>query len=185
MTSTASSALRLLRTLLPGLLLVTAASGCGEDATPPDIARDAGMYEVALEELIATSGVELVEGWADPVVFVEVLVEDGIDLETQVAVVEDFAEVYRIRFVDELAEAIELDVAGLPAREGTLLVALGPIEPDGEGYVLHAEYYIAADDAAAFEFHFEDHRPAGSDQPVMRLTDEPVAVATELVVEPL
>lgn len=161
----------------------TLVTACGEQPPSPGVERAADMYQSAVEHLVEVSGVELNAGWDAPVIFVEVLEADAVDLETQVAVVEDFDDAYRIRFVDALAEAIDIETETLPVREGTLLVVLGPIERDGTAYTLHAEYYRNLDHAAAYEYEFEDRQPASAEIPKMVLTGEPTQVATELVVE--
>ncbi len=170
------------RLLLAFTLISVMTSACGEEEFPPQVKQDAEIYEAALNHLVEVSGVELAENWVDPVVFVEVLDTTEVDLETQVAVVDEMDEEFAIRFVDDLGEAVDIELDDLPVREGTILIAFGPIEVDGAEYRFHAEYYIDSDESLGLSFRFENRQPAGADRPRMVLIGEPVEVPTELVV---
>ncbi len=172
---------------LARILLVLAAfvglsTSCVENTPEEAVQRDADFYETALMHLIDASEAELTARWSDPVVFVEVLEPESVDLETQIAVVDDLEEEYRIRFIDELAEAVEMEVAGLPVREGSLLVAFGPLIMEQSDVILHGEYYLDADSSAAFEYRFVVEPAASGTGTVVTMVDAPSDVATELVV---
>ncbi len=163
-------------TMLLGVV-VGLCAGCGDKLAEPAVLRDAAVYESALLHLIDSSGVELSDRWADPVVFVETLEPESVDLETQIAVVDGFQDEYRIRFVDEISEAVDFELPDLAVREGTLLVAFGPIVVDGDDLLLHGEYYLGATDAAAFDYRFQAD-PTGN----LVMVGDPVDGVTELVV---
>lgn len=129
--------------------------GCTTGPSVDTTARDASIYEAVIIDLGERSGRSLDRDDGEaPVVFIETLGSDAIALETQVEVVAQLAETYEIRFIDDLDEAVEIDVEGWPVRSNSLLIGLGPIQVDDETEV-RGEVYLRADDVRAFRYSLE------------------------------
>lgn len=167
---------------LVGLVLVVLAAACTGEAKPAATEGQAAMYEAVIHDLVSRSGVELSETLIEPVVFVEVLETNTIDLDTQVLVIDGLREAYNVRFIDDIAEAVS-EEEEQAVRPGTLLIVFGPIDIEGTYYSLHAEYYLAAGDAAAFGYQFENRQSVSADQPGMVMTATPKPAETLLVLD--
>lgn len=136
------------------LLLVSA---CGESANPDSAERSATIYGAVIEDLaddVVGSGTENEDL---PIVFVEALNPDGIELEVQVEVIASLAEIYDVRFIDDIDEAVDVDLDHRPVREGSALVGLGAIVVDGTADV-RGEVYSQTDQVLAFRYSL---RPVG------------------------
>lgn len=169
---------------LLGLALIGLLAACTDDPQPSAAERDAAMYGSVVQDLVDRSGVELGETWIEPVVFVGALETNTIELDTQIMVIDQLRDFYSIRFIDDIIEAIDQQEDQQPVRPGTLLVVFGPVEMDETEYTLHAEYYLAAGETAAFRYRFENRQPASAARPSMVMTDPPARVETLLVVTP-
>lgn len=140
--------LRLTITLGLSLFLFGCTSGQPVDTT----ARDASIYQAVITDLCNRSGQTLDAGNGEvPVVFIESLGSDAIALETQVEVIAKLAETYEIRFIDDLDEAVEVDVDGWPVRSNSLLIGLGPVQADEETEV-RGELYLRTDEIRAYRY---------------------------------
>lgn len=135
--------------------------GCTTGPSVDTTARDASIYQAVIMDLGERSGQSLDSHDGDaPVVFIETLGSDAIALETQVEVIAQLAETYEIRFIDDLDEAVEIDVEGRPVRSNSLLIGLGPIQVDDETGV-RGEVYLRADDIRAFRYSLEARSDGG------------------------
>jgi hypothetical protein len=140
--------LRLTTTLGLSLFLLGCTTGQSVDTT----ARDASIYHAVITDLRDRSGQTLDAGDGEvPVVFIETLGSEAIALETQVEVIAKLAETYEIRFIDDLDEAVEIDVDGRPVRLNSLLIGLGPVQADKEAEV-RGEVYLRADEIRAYRY---------------------------------
>jgi hypothetical protein len=111
-----------------------ALGACGGSAPTPRQDRTAAVYTAILRAMLAPSADEAV-------VFVAPLPEQkSVSLETQAAVIRDFTDGVKVRFVDALSEAIDADTPGSPAKEG-LVVLLGPVPAAGNPVEVDTERY--------------------------------------------
>lgn len=131
-------------------VLVGLATACSRDTGEDTTARDVAVYRSVIADLVDRSVVELDDSQGSPVLYVEGL-GALIPLAVQVGVVAAFADDYEIRFIDDLAEAIEADEPHRPVRGDGLLVGLGPVVVDG-GATLRGEFYVREGDVAAFGY---------------------------------
>lgn len=153
-------------------------TACGSDQVDDPAKDDAEIYRAVIGDLVARSGVAFPPSEDTPVLYVEALGVDGIELEIQVEVVTAWGERYDIRFIDDRSEAIDPDLQGLPVREGSLLLGLGRITRNGTAEV-RGETYLSEADVRAFRYTL---RPAGSGWTIV---GDPVAIEPEgLVTSP-
>jgi hypothetical protein len=125
--------------------------GCGIDTEVDDADRNATIYRSVIADVVGRSGVGLDDSDDLPVLFIEAFEADGISLEVQVEVVTSFIEQYEIRFIDDRDEALEDDLEGLPVRENSVLIGLGPIVLDGTADV-RSERYLSTDAVSAYRY---------------------------------
>ena len=125
--------------------------GCGSNSEVDDADRDATIYRSVIADVVDRSGVSLDDSEHRPVLFIEAFEADGISLEVQVEVVASFIEQYDIRFIDDHDEALEDDLEGLPVRENSVLIGLGPIVFDGTADV-RSERYLSTDAISAYRY---------------------------------
>lgn len=122
--------------------IVLAACGDGGD---PVVAVDAAAYSTVL-------AAQLPPPAADedplPVVFVVSIGDEPLSLEDQISIVDDHAETHDIRFVDDLAAAVDLEVELVPVRDDGIVVGLGTI-PAERPYVVRVETYRTDQDVTA------------------------------------
>jgi hypothetical protein len=133
-------------------------TACGSNPVDDPVQDDAEVYRTVIGDLVARSGVVFPPSEKPPVLFVEALGVDGIDLEVQVAVVTAWVERYEIRFIDDRGEAIDPDLEGFPVREGSLLLGLGLITRNGTAE-MRGETYLSQSEVRAFRYEL---LPAGS-----------------------
>ncbi len=131
--------------------LAVVLSGCTSSTEVETIAPNAAVYGLVIVDVIDRSGVELDSSDALPMVFVEAFDTDGIALDVQVDVINDLIEQYEIRFIDEHEEAIAVDLAGLPVRENSLLIGLGPLVHD-DNIDIRIEVYQSMDAIRAYRY---------------------------------
>ncbi len=168
---------RLLAAAASVLYLCTLAA-CSNSAEQSQTDPLRQMYETVIHDLVARSEAELTEAeletnWSHPVVYVDWLPTIEIPLELQVAVIEDLAEVYQIRFIDDMIEAVDTKLEGTPVDPGTLLIVFGELDVDGTDYLLHAEYYLSEDATGAYLYSFENRQAVSADRPGMVMAREP------------
>ena len=144
--------------------------GCTSDGEEPDTAHDAAVYRAVILDLVDRSAVALDDSEALPVLFVEGLASE-VPLEVQVDVIADFADVYDVRFIDELEEAIETEADGQPVRDNSLLVGLGPVVGD-RTVSLRGELYVRDGDVQAYGYEL---MPSGDDSWAIVGDPEPIA----------
>ncbi len=123
--------------------------GCaGEVASQDD--RESDIYAEALAWIVARPDVADAED--APPIYIEHLGPDGIPLDVQVELIEHFDESdVELRFVDGREEAVDETLDGMPVRDGSVLVGLGPISDD-QPTELRAELYRDLDDVTAYRF---------------------------------
>lgn len=138
--------------MLPGAVVVALlAAGCS--STPaPDETREIDVYEAILRWIIDHTE-EAVSDADDETrtVFVDNLGPEEISLDTQVELVVRLADEANLRFVDELEEAIDVDLEGQPVRDGAVLVGLGLMQEETPIEV-RGEVYLDADDVRGWRF---------------------------------
>ncbi|MFT7598435.1 MAG: hypothetical protein ACI8TP_001356 [Acidimicrobiales bacterium] len=162
--------------MFTGLLLALVTSGC--TATEPTTeARDAAIYREVLDALMVQAPIDISEPGSDdepslPILYVRSLDPSGIPLETQVAMVAMDEAIYELRFIDDMEEAIEIDLENQPVREGGALVGLGPIDADADAGV-RGELYLERDNVVAYRFVLQ-----GDDQ-TWTVDGDPVEVEPE------
>jgi hypothetical protein len=83
-----------------------------------------------------------------PVVFVVSIGDEPLSLEDQIEIVARHAETHDIRFVDDLAAAVDVEVDQRPVRDGGVVVGLGTIPAEGP-YVVRVETYRTHEDVTA------------------------------------
>lgn len=131
------------------MVLGLGATACDGDDEPPGSAAaphpDADSYAVAIADLLPPGDDT---GEAAPIVFL-VPLDEPLALDAQATLIESFAPGHDIRFVDDLAAAIDADQPGSPPREeAVLVVGLGPIA-DEPPHLVRIERYRTADDVVA------------------------------------
>ena len=119
-------------------------AACGDDedpaAKPDSVEAVADAYVAALDATLPPTD----EG-ADPVVvYVWQFAEKPMSLDDQVVVIDDLAERYDVRFVDEVDAAVDPDVTLAPPRDDGLLVGLGPVTVDAP-HTVRVEIYANED----------------------------------------
>lgn len=140
------------------VVLALALVACGSDRIDDPVQDDAEIYRTVISDLVTRSGVVFPRSEDPPVLYVEALGVDGIDLEIQVDLITAWVDRYDFRFIDDRSEAIDPELDGFPVREGSLLLGLGPITRDGIAEV-RGETYLSEDDVRAYRYAL---RPAGS-----------------------
>lgn len=140
-----------LASLAAVLAVVGILSSCGRSTEVDDTTRNAEVYRSVIVDVVDRSGVVFDAVEDLPVLFIEAFDADGIALEVQVQVVSSFLEEYEIRFIDQRDEAVEIDLEGLPVRENSLLIGLGPIVVDG-GVDVRGELYLSAEAVSAYRY---------------------------------
>lgn len=124
--------------------------GAGEDPAP-----NGDTYAAALASVLDTGGTA-----ADPLPVVYVVpLEAALDIEAQAAVIGAFADSHDVRFVDELAAAVDGERPGHPPRDDAIVVALGPIAATPPYQVRLEQYHTEADvDAALLTLDYRTDR---------------------------
>ena len=142
------------RAVAVGLSVIVAAIGlvvgCAGDAVDDATARDTAVYRSVVFDLVDRSTVVLDDSDQRPVLFVDALASE-VPLEVQVEVVSDFDQLFEVRFIDELDEAIEADTPGRSVRSNSLLIGLGPVVGDATASV-RGELYLQDGEARAFRY---------------------------------
>lgn len=125
-----------------GLFVAVAlVAGCGS-SSPPAVADqvDATTYTAVISRFVPPS--------IDPddvrVVYLAGVGPTEMSLEDQIAVIDGFADTHEIRFVDDLAAAVDSDLPGSPPRDDGLLIGVGKITSESP-YTVRVEVYKDAD----------------------------------------
>lgn len=74
-----------------------------------------------------------------PIVYV-VPIDESMGIDAQAAVIESFSASHDVRFVDELAAAVDADTPGRPPRDEAIVLAVGPVDPEPP-HLLRIEQY--------------------------------------------
>lgn len=94
------------------------------DPAPVDVPAEA--YATVVERYLSPPDVEDER----TVVYVVPVSGDALSLDTQVAVVNELAELYDVRFVDDVDAAVDDDSTDVPPRDEGMLIGLGRISAD-------------------------------------------------------
>lgn len=128
------------RTAVAAFALLAAACGDASPATgPPE--PDAEAYRSVLATTLTTPADPVVE----PVVVYLVALDGAVDIGTQASMIEAFADWYDIRFVDELAAAVDETDPALPPRDDAVIIGLGTIATEPPHQVRVEEYHSITD----------------------------------------
>ncbi|MFP5487086.1 MAG: hypothetical protein ACLGHQ_02105 [Acidimicrobiia bacterium] len=113
-----------------------------DEAPPPG----ADTYETAIAEILDLPDTPIDDEPPEalPVVFV-VPIDEALGIDAQAAVIDSFATSHDVRFVDDLAAAVDDDVPGSPPRDDGIVLAVGTIDPSPPHRVRIEEYRTAAD----------------------------------------
>ncbi len=116
--------------------MVTGGFACADDV--PEVSPVGEIYGAVLAALVAEQPVATTAPGAMPVVYVAPLDKRyRIGLGDQAEVLERLRLVVDVRFVDDRAEAIDDKRPERPVRDGAVLVELGPVINEKDGYSLH------------------------------------------------
>lgn len=167
--------------LVAGVALLAATACDGSDATPTDPVDErpppgAATYEVAIAEILDLPAPTGTEPPPDPLpVLYLVPIDETLGIEDQAAVIDAFAATIDVRFVDELAAAVDVETPGSPPRDEAIVLGLGPIDQTPPHLVRIEQYRSAADvDATLLTLAFVVDRwvvTAAEDVPAEALTD--------------
>lgn len=131
-----------------------AAAGCDQtgsaDPPPPDTEPAPGVatYVIAIASVVGEPDPSPDEPPGPlPVLFLVPLAEP-MSIDDQATVIESFSASHDIRFVDELAAAVDIDEPGRPPRDDAVVLGLGPIDPEPP-HRLRVEQYRSDDDVEA------------------------------------
>lgn len=130
-----------------------AALGSCSDSTDDPTAgtgRSTAVYRAVLEWVITQEPAPL-DG-DELLVFVDDRDEGAVDIDVQGTLIEDLADTAEIRFIDDRAEAVDIDDVGSPVREGGVLVGLGAVPGEGDVVEVYVDRYRHATDVAAWTF---------------------------------
>jgi hypothetical protein len=131
-----------------GALVVAA---CGDSDGGENQPSRTDAYTVMIDWLLANSDVEFGEHCESRVVFVEAMGPNGIALDDQVGLVNEYDDALDLRFIDSREEAID-DAAELFAvRDDCVLIGFGPMAA-GPSVEVRAETYQHSDAVSAFRF---------------------------------
>lgn len=120
------------------LVTLAAVGGCGGDDDGVDPVGAAG-YSAVIDNFAPPVPLD----GTRPVVYVARLGEEPFALDDQVAMIAAFEENYDLRFVDEIAAAVDDEDSDAPPRDDGLLFAIGTIST-AIPHVVRVEIYRAA-----------------------------------------
>lgn len=144
------------RCLVVVLAFLVLLSGCGNRQPAVDnTGRDAAVYRTVILDLVDRSTVDLDGTEEIPILFIEALGADDFGLPLQIEIIATFLDQYEIRFIDDRAEAIEIDLPRSPVRAGSLLIGLRPIVVD-EVADIRAEVYTNSEDVRGYSYTLTD-----------------------------
>lgn len=121
------------------------ASACGPGPDGErEIAIDATTYVAAIDPFLPPN----TDPDARPVVYIVPVGDAALPLGTQVAVIDAFAELHDVRFVDSDDAAVEADTEGQPPRDDGMLLGVGTVS-ESAPHVLRVEIYAGHDEVEA------------------------------------
>ena len=133
------------------LVVLAAACGGDDDAGDRDIP---GVYVAVIRSLAPGN-----TGVLPDLVYIEALPGTKLSLEDQAAVVKTFGDAITVRFVDDRAEAVEVDQPQARVRHDGVLLRMAPAQTSGDGVSVKTTRYVARDDerTACLDLHEVDH----------------------------
>lgn len=118
---------------------------CGSGEDEPVVEVDAGTYSAVLNEFLPpAAGVDEDR----PVVYVAPLGAEPLSLDDQIVVIDAVAETHDVRFVDDLAAAIDAERADGAPRDDGLLIGMATVKSDPP-HTVRVEVYADADEVVA------------------------------------
>lgn len=130
------------------------AAGCDQagsaDPPPSDTAPEPGIdtYVIAIESVVGEPDPTPDEP-PDPLpVLYLVPLAEPMSIDDQATVIESFSASHDVRFVDELAAAVDPEQPGRTPRDDAIVLGLGPIDPQPP-HLLRIEQYHSATDVEA------------------------------------
>lgn len=149
-------------------------ASCTSESAPDGPDRSVQIYAAVLTWLLEHEA-PVAPGPSEererPLVYVDHLGPEQLDLQVQIELVSRFDEEYELRFIDATSEALDSERINAPVRQDRLLIGLGPV-PDTFPFSVRAEVYRNARDIDAYRFE------------VVRWTGEWVLGEEPEVVEP-
>jgi len=127
---------------------LTACNGGQSDAVADSDDREVGVYTVVLDWLIEGAVAVGEEDAAD--LFVASRAEAPIDVDVQVMLVDSFTEKVPLRFVDGWSEAVLEEEPDRPILDGSMMVGLGAVDPEGDVVEIYADRYFSESRAEAW-----------------------------------
>jgi hypothetical protein len=144
---------------IAAVVVALGGASCTDDA--PSTEQDPNerlieIYSVTVTELVEEAGALPSvddEGKAEELttVFLQAREETEINAEVQVGVVNELAGWANVRFIDDVAEAVDGDVDGAPVRDDGTLIGLGTV---GDGEVaaeLVADRYVSDEETMVYD----------------------------------
>lgn len=138
--------------LLLGMSVAAAGCGSGGNDSSGQGARTASIYATVIRKIAA----ERPRGRGEErTVFVDGVSGYQVPLQAQVKVVSELKNVERVRFIDDLTEAVDVSLAAEPVRGGGLLIVLGRVASAGDRVEVSADRYLRLDDVVRHTFMLE------------------------------
>jgi hypothetical protein len=137
--------------------LVVGATSCVDDepsAGQDPTERLVEIYSVAVTEIAADAPtIPPDEGEDDEKrnVFLRASAETEMTAEVQVGVVNELAEWANVRFIDDMEEAVDLEVDGAPVRDDGILIGLGEVSDGEVSAMLTADRYVSDSGIVVYE----------------------------------
>ena len=160
--------------VLVAVVGLSAAAGCDQagsvDPPPSDTAPEPGIdtYVSAIASIVGEPDPAPDEPPDPlPVLFLVPLAEP-MSIDDQATVIETFSASRDVRFVDELAAAVDAELPERPPRDDAIVLGLGPIDPEPP-HLLRIEQYHSATDVEATRLtlaYVVDHWVVAMTEPV-------------------
>ena len=147
------------------------------DSTAPPEQNAAEIFRPVIADLVDRSPLPDLEADTLLVVFVETI-GPAITLETQVALVESFGDLYEVRFIDTRSEAVGVELDDEPVRAESVLIGIGLIRSDDTAEV-RGETYRSISDVSGYHYTLNRHPELG-----WAIAGEPESVEPEWLVVP-
>lgn len=132
--------------------MLWAIAGCdrteSEEPSPADGAPPPGAatYEVAIAEVLGRPDEPGADPPTDPLPVVYLVpLDDAMGIDDQASVIDFFATSHDVRFVDDLAAAIDVETPGSPPRDAATVLAVGAVDPHPPHLLRIEQYHTAAD----------------------------------------
>lgn len=158
------------------LCLALVAASCTDDA--PSTGQDPTERLVEIYSVTVTAIVDDADLPADPdadeeallTVFLQSHDDADISAEVQVGVVNELDEWANVRFIDDMAEAVDVDTDDATVRDDGVLIGLGPVSDGDVSATVVADRYVSDDDTIVYDISVR--RQGGEwtvDQPLERV----------------